>query len=391
MSEIPFNYQPITTMTLVFHMMGKVDYELLFPLIPMVDVDAEEAKFGSSLTTKHRFEPGTFINGRNEKHRRGFYDKPYDPESEAFKNSFTANIAATLKKVNVKVPSDSIQVTGAKSLDNAREAVGYVIKAAYEADKMLKRFKMNSEEIIEWLYEKSYDPSLYVEETEDGYEPYCLVDDKFDVSESPDPYVCGHLIQLLRDYADHSNFMLLLEFLANTDRSIITQSPYDIKDITISTININYSLGTNVRRTVLDAIMQQQPKYCSRFINAIEKKVSIDRVCYELPRRGAKQVQPRHSIQVHRTGMVTQSGPRPDYMKEVYDDFNKIVRDHYQLIRMDAETPAKQAEKTRKATIPKLTEPSEDLMIEGKVIVNPTDIHLDYYEYFKVSCKSAIS
>lgn len=381
MSSIPFEYQPITTMTLVFYMKGKINYDLLYPLIPMVDVDRIEAETGKPLTMEHKFKPGTIINGRNIKHRRGFFEGKYDPESEAFKNSFSANVAATLKIVNVKVPADSIQITGAKSLDNAREAVSYIIESAYQADSMLKLFRRNREAIIEWMKQATYDPTTYVYQQGDEFIPYTRMNDRFDVSKSPDPYVCGYMMELVRDYDLHENFCKLLDHLNTIEDNIIISGPYDIDHVTISTINLNYSLGTNIRRCVLDSIMQHYPQYCSRYVNAIEQKVSIDQVCTELPRRGAKKIQPKHSIQVHGTGMVTQSGPRPDKMKKVYNEFNAIVREHYPLIRMDAANQKEQDEKTAKATIPVISEPSPDLMIEGEVIVEPTYIHLKYSEF----------
>lgn len=396
MSNVKFEYHPITTMTLVYRMSGLIDLATIFPLLPIkrLDISAFSGKKNNVKNFKIPVvsEPGSILSAGFGHEVRGIIRSS---APEAFKNSITLDISTKLKNINMKISPQTIQLTGAKSFSGGREAVEYFIDHVYNIDNMLREMNYKPEErdaAMEWVIENTKGITMLIRdyEVENGFyieNQINMIDIKDNLvkQEIEDKKLNIKFIEFLLSYVldfkdphfldngssmddSHSTYNLFLNLLKNKECCIIDY-PYGIEVMDIGTININYSLGFLVDRHKLANLINGYKGFFGRFFNSIENKSTIQLPCPELPPRGSKRKQPMHSILVYRSGAVTQSGPRPDLMKKAYYIFNEFVKKYRQMIEIKDENNPQVSIKYRPVYKNTIIEPTHDLTLEGPIIV----------------------
>lgn len=380
MSVVDFEYNLITTITMVFRMKGEIDLHTLFPLLPITKLDLP-VKSGRSSNVKNFKIPvlapaGSIVSARVEDQVLGIVRST---SKKAFKNSITLDMAIKTKYINMKVSRQTIQMTGPKSIDNGKEAVVYLIKHIYHINSMLRQMYTNPIErdaAIEWVLANTKSSDTYMMYEDGDWDidygvemPTCPIPDNIN------KIFADFLLSHITKYDSYLTYTLFLNLIKNKKSCIITQ-PYDIGKVEIGTININYSLNFMIDRHKLVNLINGRNGFLARFVNSIETKASIELPCPELGPRGSKNKQPSHSILVYRSGKVTQSGPRPDLMKKAYYKFNNLVKKLRPFIEIESENPAM---KLRYIPIydNKLPEPTSDLLLEGPIVINNEDIWED--------------
>jgi|SRR6056297_162436 len=380
MSTVDFEFQKITTITAICDMKGDIDQETFFNLLPITKIETSPDN-EKSKAKKYKFKtlgkPGTILSARYNERYRGIVRSV---NTKAFKNSITFDISTEKKVVNIKLSRKTVHLTGVKSVGNGQEAIRYIVKHVYTIDDLLKRmnaYRNLRDRTIEWVRQNTKGENMLIKNSKSVYEIFTKTQfPLITIPEDVDLQYAMFLLEFIDEYENHNIYSMFLEYVKRCEKCI-NEGPYDIDKFRIGTMNINYYLGFFVNRRVLNKLIQnKKPEYTSRFYNVIENKVTINKICPELPPSGSKKKRPRHSLLIYKTGMVTQSGPRPDLMKEVYDEINAFIREHKDMI--ESYNPE---ERTKKLTVKKYKkhiQPTKDLLLKQEIIVNPTNIYRNY-------------
>ena len=95
-------------------------------------------------------------------------------------------------------------------------------------------------------------------------------------------------------------------------------------------INYSYSIGGAIDRWELANRIKDRNGFISKYDNSVDHSVTIS-LPYEIPehRRGKKRKKkpPCHTFMVYRSGIVTQSGPDTDMMRDAYYLFRDTIND----------------------------------------------------------------
>jgi hypothetical protein len=105
----------------------------------------------------------------------------------------------------------------------------------------------------------------------------------------------------------------------------------NISEVSKAMVNFNYSLGGPIDRFQLMKHFNRNGEFYSHFNNSMDHYVTIE-LPYKVkdPNRKKKSKKPCHTFLVYQSGLVTQSGPDEDMMKDAYLEFMKVydnVRD----------------------------------------------------------------
>ena len=144
--------------------------------------------------------------------------------------------------------------------------------------------------------------------------------------------IASFLIKYVQDYAYHhilvdflENFKYITkvyEGVANTN----TDETLKVGSLNIAMINYSYSLKMNIDRWKLAELIDNHEGFKARYNNTTDHHVTIT-LPYE---QDTKETITRkgncvHSWMVYKSGIVTQSGPSPALMKDVYYKFMEFI------------------------------------------------------------------
>jgi hypothetical protein len=147
--------------------------------------------------------------------------------------------------------------------------------------------------------------------------------------EYPDKYpehldarIINFYIRHAPDYSYHHVFSQFLDSVRET--KLITTDDIGIESINMAMINYSYSLGMGIDRWALANYINGLNGFTARYCNSTDHSVTIS-LPYELP-EGSNKVRrknktARHTFMVHKSGIVTQSGPNIDLMRQAYYKF----------------------------------------------------------------------
>lgn len=125
MSWLEFEYLPISTMTSVAKLKGKINIEYIFNLLPLthlnLSVDYMKKKRNKFPIAK---VPGSIISISYGTKRRGLVKRK---NKKPWRNSVVVDISTSRKNINMKISKSSIHMTGTDSISLCREASGYII------------------------------------------------------------------------------------------------------------------------------------------------------------------------------------------------------------------------------------------------------------------------
>ena len=156
-----------------------------------------------------------------------------------------------------------------------------------------------------------------------------------------DPRIINFYIRYVCDFAYHHVYCQFLDGV-KTITEVVSQDPQSLQreisidSIDMAMINYSYSIGMSIDRwALLNAINNRKNGFTARYCNSTDHSVTIC-LPYEMPEGGVKKKNkpPRHTFMVHRSGIVTQSGPNIDLMRSAYYRFmSTILQIRQQIIQ----------------------------------------------------------
>lgn len=156
-------------------------------------------------------------------------------------------------------------------------------------------------------------------------------------SDDVDSRIVNFYVKYASDFAYHHVFCQFLDGVKNiTD--VITKN-LKIDSVDMAMINYSYSLGMSVDRWALVNSINGKNGFSARYCNSTDHSVTIS-LPYEVDQTSdtvrRKNKPPRHTFMVHKSGIVTQSGPNIDLMRGAYYRFMMtIVQIRSQIIQKD--------------------------------------------------------
>lgn len=366
----PFEHCRLTTMTLVFILEGSVCLEPAFSLLPI-----KRMAFTPPKRQKKKFElphckeqPGAILSMRFSGDTRGIIRST---SGRFFKNSITIDLSTREKNVSIKLSKSKIQMCGASSEQQGREGAQHLIDhlLAIQDDLDYVQNKMQTpagvsvspaEETLEWLIKKTRGSptqrDVYILETrlvqdENGEEvevkepvfSHTEPDHKIitpqDLSDAPDRRVAEFLVRHYADFDYHSFFVSEMKWMLTVEQ--IATRPLSIKKILKAMVNYNYELGFIVDRYNLYEEMLDRNGFVSSYDNCVEHCVKIKLPYIPDEDEGVvrrKNKIPCHCFLVYRSGVVTQTGPGEEKMREAYNLFWKSILEIKDRIILE-ETP----------------------------------------------------
>jgi hypothetical protein len=138
----------------------------------------------------------------------------------------------------------------------------------------------------------------------------------------------------LQEYEEiHSldKFKEKISFIENIGK--LYDGNLNISEVTKAMVNFNYSLGGPIDRFELMKHFNGKGNFYSHFDNSTEHYVTIE-LPYKVkdPLKKKKSKKPCHTFLVYQSGLVTQSGPDEDMMKEAYLEFMTVYEDIRDLV-----------------------------------------------------------
>ena len=156
-----------------------------------------------------------------------------------------------------------------------------------------------------------------------------------------DPRIVNFYIRYVCDFAYHHVYCQFLDGV-KTITEVVSQDSTSLERelsidcIDMAMINYSYSIGMSIDRwALLNAINNRKNGFTARYCNSTDHSVTIC-LPYEMPDGGVrkKNKPPRHTFMVHRSGIVTQSGPNIDLMRSAYYRFmSTILQIRQQIIQ----------------------------------------------------------
>ncbi len=152
--------------------------------------------------------------------------------------------------------------------------------------------------------------------------------------EYPDKYPDGTDPRIINFYiryaSDFAYYHVYCEFLDNVKKiTEVATKDLAIDAVDMAMINYSYSLGMSIDRWALLNSINGRNGFTARYCNSTDHSVTIS-LPYE-PAEGAgtgvrrKNKPPRHTFMVHKSGIVTQSGPNIDLMRGAYYRFMATI------------------------------------------------------------------
>lgn len=178
--------------------------------------------------------------------------------------------------------------------------------------------------------------------------------------ENVDERIINFYIKYSQDFAYHHVYCQFLDSVKEI-KTIITPE-LSMGDINIAMINYSYSLGMNIDRWELATRFNKKNGFTSRFNNATDHCVIITKP-YKPFRKTTKKPKkpPCHTFMIYKSGIVTQSGPDIDMMRDVYYLFMETIneiRPHIiradKMIKLKIKNPMRNKIKTNLKTNPKI-------------------------------------
>lgn len=144
------------------------------------------------------------------------------------------------------------------------------------------------------------------------------------------------ILQDIDDKTAYDQMTLRIDIIRDIE-SVFTGN-LSINGVNKAMVNFNYSLGCKIDRHMLKKLINEYDGFYAQFDNSIVHYVTI-KCPYESPDVKKKKNKVKcHSFLVYKSGLVTQSGPNEDLMKEVYQKFMNIFSEiHDQVVMNDDE------------------------------------------------------
>ena len=138
--------------------------------------------------------------------------------------------------------------------------------------------------------------------------------------------IANFYIKYVSDFAYYHVYCQFLDGVKNIIQ--VASKDLAIEKVDMAMINYSYSLGMSVDRWTLLNAINGRNGFTARYCNSTDHSVTIS-LPYVVPesRKGVrrKNKPPRHTFMVHKSGIVTQSGPNIDLMRGAYYRFMATI------------------------------------------------------------------
>ncbi len=324
-SDTAFEALKITTMTLILICSGTINLDTAFTLLPITVIDLPTPKrHAQKFKIPHCPIPGSILSLRYKGYTRGIIRST---SSKYFKNSVTIDVSCIQKNVSIKLSAGKMQMCGPNSVAQALEGASYIINNLLAIQDELDYCCNNPNKVratIEWLKNNMRGTSILREGTPD----YTVgTGCKFPTEAVDfDERIANFYLKHGKDFEYYSDWCADIDWLK--EQTSVCSRPLEVVEVQKAMVNYNYDLGFQVSRQELARRIKGMNGFFSRYINAIEHNVSIE-LPYEVTdenkkmRKRAKR--PCHTFLVYKSGLVTQSGPGEELMKDAYNLFKRTI------------------------------------------------------------------
>lgn len=341
----------VTTMTLVASLNGTINKDLAYLLLPVTRIELNNKKEANKIKLPHIKIPGSILSIQYKGEVRGIIKNKGSP----FKNNVTIDMSIEHKNINLKLSENSIQMCGARSINDGYEACGFILKHLKHIQYLLD--KINNEPKIahtttEWVKSISKGHKVEIENyniiqtTKCNLKIYApIIEYTIIKPQSIPDYIDKELatfyLSMANDFIYYGAYCRCLEFI-NTMTKVIDDD-IAIQSMEQAMVNYNYSLKYKIDRYKLNKLINHKNGFISRYDNATYTSVTIE-LPYIPPQgnvmKRKKNKIPHHTWLVYRSGSVTQSGPGGELMREAYYMFMKTIAEILpDIIYYDDENP----------------------------------------------------
>jgi hypothetical protein len=327
MSTLSFESHPVTTMTLVIPLIGTVNLDAAFGLLPITRLSLPQPKRQpQKYKIPHCGNPGDIFSLRYKGYVRGIIRSH---SSKPFKNSITIDIATEKKNVSIKLSSTKIQMCGASSVEQGTEGANHIIRSLLAIQDELDYIQANHPRALstlEWLKRETQGPSVERADEDHKSDHQIRPVNPSECPPSVDRRIVTFLLRQQPDFIYHSDFCSELDWILTLRH--VTSRPLAIQQVCKAMVNYNYDLGFHIDRYQLLTRIDSLNGFYARYENVVEHNVTIE-LPYDVPpnhramRR--KNKHPCHTFLVYMSGLVTQSGPGEELMREAYYRFNATI------------------------------------------------------------------
>jgi hypothetical protein len=314
-------------MTLVIPLVGTVNLDAAFGLLPITRLNLPQPKRQpQKYKIPHCGNPGAIFSLRYKGYVRGIIRSH---STKPFKNSITIDIATEKKNVSIKLSSTKIQMCGASSVEQGAEGANHIIHALMVIQDQLDYIQANrelAEATLEWI--KNETRGGPVERADEGGKADHSIRavTTMELPATVDGRIVNFLLRQQPDFLYHSDFCSELDWIL-TLKQVATR-PLEIQQVCKAMVNYNYDLGFHIDRYELVTRINGLNGFYARYDNAVEHNVTIE-LPYEVPAHHRamrrKNKHPCHTFLVYMSGLVTQSGPGEELMREAYYRFNATI------------------------------------------------------------------
>lgn len=405
MSVISFENLKVTTMTLVIPLVGTVNLDAAFDLLKITRIHLPQPKRQSQkFKIPHCTAPGAILSLRYKGVTRGIIRST---SSKHFKNSITIDIATQRKNVSIKLSSTKIQMCGASSVDQGMEGSNYIISQLLEIQDHLDYIHENPDRLkstLDWLKEATRgNPTQRIIGAggpEGTVETRARIESDFFIRHplgivsphSPaapiipgpviypeptekypdfvDARIADFLLRPIFEYVYVSDFHTTLDWLSSI--KTVTSRPLHVQQVHKAMVNYNYDLGFSVKRYELVRRINGLNGFYARYHNSIEHNVTIE-LPYIVPEQHKamrkKNKNPCHIFLVYMSGLVTQSGPGEELMREAYYRFNETINSIREFIfKEEASRTLKFKPRFTPKEVPVITKEKKEEPVEVTII-----------------------
>lgn len=240
-------------------------------------------------------------------------------DKQGFNHSITFLVATSIKNVTLRLSITSIHVSGAQSLDDAKEAVDILIKRLHFCYKIQR-------EIINYTREDKLELFSNLAYITKGYSNY--------INHSTLTTHCGKwpfkkyeevgtcLMSYVYDYPNYYEYLNFINKIINLHNLVVE---YVILSVVQSTMfNTKYNLWFPINRQALIEHLDQQ--YGFTVIDQIDSLIiHLPYEKYSDSISKEKKTLPHHSFTVTERGSVTQSSPNMEEARKAYHHFHDTI------------------------------------------------------------------
>lgn len=352
----PFKDLDVTTMTLVAEFSGKIQLHPIFCLLPITKIELPEKKRNTKkMKIPHCSIPGSILSLRFAGYTRGIYRTA---SRRHFRNSITIDISTRVKNISLKLSESKIQMCGPTSMEMGKEAISNLFKHIRWIQDELEYMQSRPNDTmstVKWLVMNTQgnpttreskdvrqckNVNLAIVETYKDYEVRIPSEKELVCAEkggSIDRRVANFFLRLCPEFSYHSE--LCEDFDQILDLDYVLCGDLKCERISKAMVNYNYQLGFKIDRERLKTVFyESNDGWTARFDPRLDHTVTLQ-IPYEVPKEMQFMRKPDkvhcHTLMVQKSGVITQSGPDEELMKEAYYAFMELICENREYIETE--------------------------------------------------------